>query len=109
MSAVNLAITFEKPVNTSLQVGDLVLQKLNEDIIELGSCTALSADRKIVTVLIQAQTPRPETSTYLLFAKNNKINTSGIVGYYSEITMTNTRTDAIELFAVNANIFKSSS
>jgi|9_EtaG_2_1085328.scaffolds.fasta_scaffold00053_4 hypothetical protein len=109
MAAVNLAITFEKPVNASLQVGDLVLQKLNEDIIEVGSCTALSTDRKIVTVLIQAQTPRPETSTYLLFAKNNKINTSGLAGYYSEITMTNDRTDDIELYAVNANVFKSSS
>jgi len=44
----------------------------------------------------------------MLFAKNSQVNTSGLLGYYAEVKLTNSSTFKEELFAVNSEIFISS-
>jgi len=44
----------------------------------------------------------------VFFVKNSQINTSGIVGYYASVEMTQTTGNNKELFAVNSEIFVSS-
>ena len=39
--------------------------------------------------------------------KNAEAQALGIRGHYAEITLTNSETNAVELFSVGANIFKS--
>ena len=43
-----------------------------------------------------------------MFAKNNKVNTSGLTGYYAEVEMKNDSTEEIELYAVNSEVVQSS-
>jgi hypothetical protein len=45
---------------------------------------------------------------FLFVAKPTNISTSGLTGYYSTITMTNTSAAKKELFAVNTEAFISS-
>ena len=42
------------------------------------------------------------------FGKNNKINSSALLGYFAEVTMKTTNTTEMELFSVGANISESS-
>ena len=43
-----------------------------------------------------------------MFAKNNVINTSGLVGYHATVTLENTSTEFAELYAVNSEVNLSS-
>ena len=47
-------------------------------------------------------------NSYIFFAKDNTINTSGLLGYFAEINFSNDSTEHAELFAVNSEIFISS-
>ena len=44
----------------------------------------------------------------LLFSKDNKVNTSGLTGYYAEVKMTNTSLIESELYSVSSDIVQSS-
>ena len=48
------------------------------------------------------------TNKMLLFSKDNKVNTSGLTGYYAEVKMTNTSVIESELYAVNSEVVQSS-
>jgi len=48
------------------------------------------------------------TNKMLLFAKDKKVNTSGLTGYYAEVKMTNTSLIESELYAVSSDIVQSS-
>ena len=50
----------------------------------------------------------PSVGDYVFFQKNKEIGTSGLVGCYAEVEMTNTVNTAVELFAVSSEIFESS-
>jgi len=44
----------------------------------------------------------------LFFGKDNIVNSSGIIGYYAEVNLSNNSEQEAELFAVNSEIFISS-
>ena len=48
------------------------------------------------------------SNAFSYFVKDNRFNTSGILGYYAEITMTNTATDKKELYSVGSEVSLSS-
>ena len=43
-----------------------------------------------------------------MFSKDNRVNTSSIVGYYAEVALENNSKEKIELFAVGSEISQSS-
>jgi len=100
----NLTINFNQKLNTSLQTGDVVYYQKNGQLVELGNCNAVSADKYSFTVDVASTTPRPAIGDYFMFAKNNVINSNGVLGYNARVTMTNESTDFIELYAVNSEI-----
>ena len=104
----NLTINFNQKLNTSLQTGDIVYYQKNGKLIELGLCTAISSDRFNFTVDVSSTTPRPSIGDYFMFAKNNVINSNGVIGYNANVTLTNDSTQSIELYAVNSEIQVSS-
>jgi hypothetical protein len=103
----NTTLTFDFKLNVSLQPGDIVYYLDNtETIKEIGRC--LSITDSSITCDTTGDVGSLTDSSFIFFAKDNEINTSGLLGYYAEVEMTNSRTDYAELFAVNSEIFVSS-
>lgn len=82
--------------------------KQTGDVQLLGECIAISDDRKRISVYVEDTTPLPSYGAYFLFSKSNKVNTSGLTGYYAEVKMNNDSPNEIELFAVSSQAVKTS-
>ncbi len=68
-----------------------------------------SLGRQIVYIETDSESSRP-SGTYPYFTatvKNSVAESNGILGHYGEITLTNTKSTAVELFAVSSNVMKS--
>jgi hypothetical protein len=101
-------------INTSLSVGDTVYIKREKqpptvpktfDILKVGDVVSISGSR------IEFNDPSniaPQVGEYAFFLKSNQINTSGLLGYYANVTFTNTDKGFAELFAINSEVFISS-
>ena len=48
------------------------------------------------------------TGDFIMFSKNKAVNTSGILGYYAEVTFKNYSTKDVELFSIGTEIAISS-
>jgi hypothetical protein len=57
---------------------------------------------------IASETVRPTATSFILFTKDNKVNTSGILGYFAEVELRNDSLNKSELFSVGSEIFESS-
>ena len=51
--------------------------------------------------------PLPSQTEYILYIKNSIAESHGILGHYGVITLTNSNTSAIELFALESEVMKS--
>ena len=50
----------------------------------------------------------PTNKTMLLFSKDNKVNTSGLTGYFASVKMSNDSTTTSELFSLGSEVAQSS-
>lgn len=100
----NLTINFNQKLNVSLQTGDTVYYQKNGKLIELGICNNVSSDKYSFTVDVASTTPRPSFGDYFMFAKNNVINSNGVLGYNARVNMVNNSNETVELYAVNSEI-----
>ena len=109
---MELKITINNAINTSLQVGDMVyyariengvltepfprggmrLKSINEDdlVVEAASATTIPA------------------GSFILFSKPIQVNESSVKGYYADVTLENHSTKRAELFAISSEIVPSS-
>tara|TARA_R110002012_G_scaffold293937_2_gene489791 strand:+ start:413 stop:724 length:312 start_codon:yes stop_codon:yes gene_type:complete len=101
-----ITLTFQAAIdNASLQIGDIAYYKSNftDSIFSLGPITSVSTQ----SIQVDA-THTPEPGSFIMFSKDNKVNSSGLKGYYSEIKMSYSNGDRAELFAVSSEITQSS-
>ena len=119
----NITISFPHAINVSVQVGDMAYYTSSTntlgththsnygDIIQIGE--VLTIDRVNNTITCD-WSPDPSTSLFpsvndfIMFSKDNKVNLSGLLGYYANIHFVNNSTEEAELFSVGADIFESS-
>jgi len=81
----------------------------NDDKINLGTITNVDKENKTIDIgSYDTNITAPSADDYMFYVKDAKFNTSGILGYYAEITMTNTSTDKKELYSVGSEISLSS-
>jgi hypothetical protein len=81
----------------------------NDDKINLGTITNVDKENKTIDIgSYDTNIIAPSASDYMFYVKDAKFNTSGILGYYAEITMTNTSTAKKELYSVGSEISLSS-
>lgn len=81
----------------------------NDDKINLGTITNVDKENKTIDIgSYDTNIIVPSASDYMFYVKDAKFNTSGILGYYAEITMTNTSTAKKELYSVGSEISLSS-
>jgi len=124
-------IPFNDPINISAQVGDMVYavsiastggaidsfkKGFLDNALEIGWIVEIvnqeGLDSSVRPTLRVMQTnnnlPGP-LQNYMMFSKNKAVNTSGILGYYAEVTFKNSSLKDIELFSVGTEIAISSS
>ena len=80
-------------------------------IYKLGNCIGVEPgpDSYVVKVeVVGTNIQTPDAGDYIFFGKNNKIGTSGVTGYFTEIEMKNDSLSSAELFAVSSGISVSS-
>ena len=114
-----LTLTFPQKIQTSTQVGDMILYcnprttagfstAAQSDVVFLGACLTIAADRLSMTVDYDASTVIPTSSSFILFSKDKYCNPSGLLGYYAKVCFRNNSTTKAELFGINADMFESS-
>ena len=121
----NITLNFDPSVvfNVSLSRGDTVyycptkalggFDTVDHDwdpttgMVELGRLVDIMGSSLIVNV------PDPDhvnaqNGDFIMFSKNNTVNLSSILGYYSEVTLKNNSASEAELFSVGTQISESS-
>jgi len=120
-------VKFNFPIeslNSSLQVGDTIYYvptPPNPTPYDIGSLSntqeygVLTAITDITLLgsagfklTIDSKLSAPITNNYLMFAKEKKINTTSLLGYYADIKFINNSRDKAELFSVGSEITESS-
>tara|TARA_R100000963_G_C4573953_1_gene57719 strand:+ start:134 stop:496 length:363 start_codon:yes stop_codon:yes gene_type:complete len=107
-------------INMSAQVGDVVYystlgsplggfnQVPTSNTFLLGNIVGISAGNISVQYDDQITSP-PPLGAYISFAKDKKVNTSSLVGYYASAKFINTsREKNVELFSVGSEVSESS-
>jgi len=114
-----MTITLNENINSSLQVGDMLYyvkvdvggETLNTTLLEntqdpilIGKVVEI--DGKTITTEETAATPR--RGDFLMFVKDNRVNTSGLKGYYAEARLKLRTNKSGKLFSVSAEVSESS-
>ena len=128
MPSVTYILTFNDPINVSVQVGDIVYYVDNPntsgsvdptswDII--GNVIQFGIIQQIVNQYGQAGAPYiqvmstlspqnpPSGSAFIMFGKDKTANTSSLIGYYARVNFVNNSKEKAELFSVGSEIFES--
>tara|TARA_R100001198_G_C5205721_1_gene192968 strand:+ start:538 stop:918 length:381 start_codon:yes stop_codon:yes gene_type:complete len=125
MAIQNLTMTFPI-INFSANVGDIVYYSHSGAAIGGFDSTDLSNTRKLGEILeierdppgggnpyltVQyddALTTPPSNGDYISFAKDKRVNTSSLAGYYISAKFINNSKKKAELFSVASNVTESS-
>ena len=122
----NLDIYFDKKVNISAQVGDIVYYTPTQDSsnfkvnssssMRLGKIKSISYNntteeyKLVVDAAVEALVNPPNVTTdFIFFSKDNTVNSSSVLGYYSEVKFENNSNEQkSELFSVGFEVTESS-
>jgi hypothetical protein len=123
----SLSLTFPDPLNVSLAIGYtayyvatntkggfLTTQQSGntneETIVKIGAVSAINQTTNTITIATNTlqSNQLPTTSSYIFFSKDNKVNSSSILGYYAEVTFKNNSTTEAELFSIGCVVGESS-
>jgi len=110
-AGIGLATTITFPltlnVGSIISIGDQLYSTDNPILI--GEVTSvnfdLSAGQNSITVANTINIPN--IGDFILYIKNQTAESYGVLGHYCEFTLTNTATEAVEMFAVEAEVMKS--
>ena len=116
-----LTLSFPQIIQTSVQVGDMVLYcnpsttaangfstAAQSDVVMIGVCLTIASNRLSMTVDHDGGLVLPTSDSFILFSKDKYSNPSGLLGYYARTYFRNNSIEEAELFGVNADIFESS-
>ena len=117
-----ITINFPNPLNVSVQVGDLAWFIPNINTATLPSATAtgnltemgpvMQVGPNFIVVDIHAALwnglSPPEAGDFIMFAKDNQVNMSSLLGYFGRFRFENNSYQPAELFAVSTDYFESS-
>lgn len=115
-----ITLTFSSGINTSVQIGDTAYYcpttstagfstAGNSDIIELGTIASINNSTNVIEVTaLNSSTPIPPVDSFILFSKDNAVNMSSPLGYYSLVQFRNNSLEKGEIFATSCDVFESS-
>ena len=107
-----MTINLNENINSSLQVGDtLYYVTLNDfplsndvDPILIGKVVNINGN----SIETEETAATPSAGDFLMFVKNNKVNTSGLKGYYAKARLELQTASVGKLFSVSAEVSESS-
>jgi hypothetical protein len=104
-------------LNDSVSIGDIAYYATITNangfdqltaITEIGDITAINTTTSVVTIDTAITSSPNLVNKFMLFSKNNAVNSSGLTGYYAEVKMKNTSLIESELFSVSSETSLSS-
>ena len=125
MAMISITLGFND-MNVSAQVGDVVYYSYNSNSIGGFNRSKLSTTKKLGKIvggdtigssitgnLITVEYDNtivspPPSGAFISFAKEKKVNTSSLLGYYADVKFVNDSKEKIELFSVSSEIAESS-
>ena len=127
MALQSATLSFNNPVNASLQIGDVVYYSiitssgtfatvLPSNTILFGTVSTISTDGLSIDVVYEddadgdgvVDVSPPGINDYISFAKDKQVNSSSLVGYYAEAKFINNSKEKAELFSVGSEVSESS-
>ena len=120
---MEIRLTFNEPLNHSLQVGDTIWYTNTSQTggydtaglsqtIKLGTVEEISNQYRKHMVIISNYTlttpPVNLEQSFVMFSKDNKANLTSLTGYYAKARFENNSKEKAELFAVSSEIVVSS-
>lgn len=103
-SASGSLISFSK-IPDLVSINDVLFQLNNESKEEIGLISEIDRDSNTITV--DTVVTAPEIGYYSYAKKSSRVEGEEMRGYYLEVELSNSQTDAGELFAVSTNSVKS--
>ena len=134
MPLLTYVLTFNEPINVSVQVGDMLYYANTNTVAAgsdswdfggLGGVTQFGVIQQMtnqygefitdalgniipITITVTSTLSPPTASDFILFGKDKTINTSSLIGYYAKVNFVNNSTEKAELFSVGSEVFESS-
>lgn len=124
---MQITLTFTEQLNSSLQIGDTAwyvntgqaggydtAQSSLDNVTpakKLGTVEEIinqNENNKIIVSNNFSNESPVLDDVFIMFSKDNRANTSSLVGYYAEVSLENNSKNKIELFAVGSEISISS-
>ena len=102
-----ITLTFGFVIDSILSIGDVAYYTDAGNVIEIGQITDVSSDRKTLTIQNPTITGAVPLLSYILYVKNSVAESYGTLGYYLQFKLTNSSTEAVELFSIDSDVFKS--
>ena len=103
-SPPQIKITFPFNIGNIVSVGDKAYIGGVSSITEIGTINAL--DETSITIDTPVNTPT-QLVDFIMYLKDAVAESYGARGYYMQVNLTNTKTTAVELFAITSEVFKS--
>ena len=116
---VNFNFSIES-LNTSLQVGDTIYYVPTppnstpfdvgdlSNVQEFGILAGITITSFGFTLTVDSNLFTSVASNYIMFAKEKKVNTTSLLGYYADVQFVNNSRKKAELFSVGSEITESS-
>ena len=105
IALVTYRIDFTFDIGSIMSIGDLVYVVPVSTPLISGQITALTSTS--ITIVMVVGGTIPAIGNFIMVVKDAVAESYGARGYYMETTLTNTDTEAVELFAISSQIFKS--
>ena len=102
---INFALT--TPIGSSISIGDYIYSTTS--IRPTGEVKNVTIDlpNSINRIRVKSVINTPVNGNLILYIKNQMAESNGVLGHYCQFELTNTATEAIELFAVETEVMKS--
>ena len=114
----NLILRFNNTLNESISIGDKTYYVPtsttagfdigSSNVAEIGDITSIDRSLNKITINTTLANGVIDTSSFILFSKNNAVSMSSILGYFAEIKLTNNSTEEAELHQIGLDSFISS-
>lgn len=109
-----ITLLFPNPLNVSIQVGDIAYFTDSPNVYEgqvlekIGLVKGLNQGINAVICEILPSQPRPTSTSFILFQKDNTVNGGSLLGYFARVQFRNGTTEEAEVFSVGSEVFESS-
>ena len=92
----------------SIQTNNSPSQMVNQALTTNSTFTVFVENFPQGVIIPPGDTNIPTMNDFIFFSKDNRVNTSSALGYYSETKMMNNSSKKAELFAVSCDVTESS-